>query len=47
LELQRLTAKGTAFEAVREVRLEPGNTPDMLAEMVRSETQCLKEYFKA
>jgi Polyketide cyclase / dehydrase and lipid transport len=46
LELRRLTPERTAFEAVREVRLEPGTTPEMLAEMVRSETQCLKEHFE-
>ena len=45
LELQRLAEARTAFEAVREVRLEPGTSPDMLADMVRSETQRLKEHF--
>ncbi|MEZ5293800.1 MAG: hypothetical protein R2745_22140 [Vicinamibacterales bacterium] len=37
----------TAFEAVRDVRLESGTPPDMLAEMVRSETQCLVDHFAA
>ena len=45
LELQRIGRVQTAFSATREVRLAPGTAPDMLAGMVKSETQCLKEYF--
>lgn len=47
LELQQLAGARTGFQAVREVRLEPGASPDMLTEMVRSETQCLKEHYKS
>ena len=47
LILQMLREGGTGFEAIREVQLEPGTSPEMLAEMVRSETQCLKAYFAA
>jgi hypothetical protein len=47
LELQRIPGTHTAFTATREVRLMPGTAPDMLAGMVESETQCLKEYFAA
>lgn len=45
LVLQQLPGTGTAFEATREVRLESGATPDMLATVVKAETECLKEYF--
>jgi hypothetical protein len=45
LELQRIAEARTAFSATREVRLVPGTAPDMLAGMVESETQCLKEHF--
>ena len=45
LELQRIAEAATAFSATREVRLAPGTAPDMLAGMVDSETQCLKEHF--
>ena len=45
LELQRIPGAHTAFSATREVRLAPGAAPGMLAGMVASETQCLKEYF--
>lgn len=47
LVLQQLPGTGTGFEATREVRLEPGALPDMLAEVVKSETQCLKDFFAA
>ena len=45
LKLQRIAGGGTAFSATREVRLAPGTGADMLAGMVHSETQCLKEHF--
>jgi len=45
LELRRLADERTGFEAVRNVRLESGGSPEMLAEMIRSETQCLKDHF--
>ena len=45
IELQRVDEARTAFSAKREVRLAPGTAPDMLAGMVESETQCLREYF--
>ena len=47
LVLQQLPGTVTSFEAIREVRLEPGASPDMLANVVESETQCLKDYFAA
>ena len=47
LELMRVSELRTAFAATREVRLEAGTSPEMLIEMVRSETQCLKDYFAA
>lgn len=45
IELQRKATAETAFSATRDVRLAPGTAPDMLAGMVESETQCLKEHF--
>ncbi len=45
LDLQRIAGARTAFSATREARLAPGTAPDMLAGMVQSETQCLKEHF--
>lgn len=45
LVLRQLPGTGTSFEAIREVRFEPGALPEMLAEVVRSETQCLKDFF--
>jgi hypothetical protein len=45
LELHRIAEIRTAFSATREVRLAPGTAPDMLAGMVKAETQCLKEHF--
>ncbi|MEZ5417500.1 MAG: SRPBCC family protein [Vicinamibacterales bacterium] len=45
LELQGLAEGQTSFSATRDVRLAAGSTPDMLAGMVESETQCLKEHF--
>jgi hypothetical protein len=47
LELQRTAGAHTAFSATRKVRLAPGTAPDMLAGMIESETQCLKEHFAA
>jgi len=47
LWLRGIAEKRTAFEAIREVRLVSGTSPDMLSELVRSETQCLVEYFAA
>ena len=47
LVLQQLPGTGTSFEAVRDVRFEPGASPDMLADVVKSETQYLKEFFAA
>lgn len=45
--LEQLPGTGTRFEAVREVRLEPGASLDMLANVVQSETQSLKEHLAA
>jgi len=45
LEFQGIAEGQTAFSATRDVRLAPGSTPDMLAGMVESETQCLEEHF--
>lgn len=45
LVLQPVPEARTAFSATREVRLAPGMAPDMLAEMVESETNNLREYF--
>jgi hypothetical protein len=45
LELQRTAEARTAFSAIREVRLAPDSAPDMLAGMIESETQRLKEHF--
>lgn len=45
IELDPIDEKHTAFSATREVKLEPGVEPEMLAEIVQSETQNLKEYF--
>ncbi len=47
LRLQQITENRTAFEAIREVRLESGASPDMLSELVRSETQCLVDHFSS
>jgi len=47
LKVRELAESHTGFEAVREVRLLPGTSPDMLADIVRSETQFLKEHFAA
>jgi hypothetical protein len=45
LRLQQVSESRTSFQAIREVRLESGASPDMLSELVRSETQCLVEHF--
>lgn len=45
LELARADDGRTDYSAVREVRLAPEATPDMLAEMVESETRVLVEHF--
>ena len=45
LRLQQLPGGRCAFEAVRVVRLDADSSPDMLSEMVRSETQCLADHF--
>ena len=45
LRLKQVAEHRTAFEAIREVRLESGASPGMLSELVRSETQCLVEHF--
>jgi len=45
LVLQQPPGGGTSFEAVRDVRLESGTPPDLLADVVRSETQYLMDYF--
>ena len=45
IELQRVAEARTAFWAQREVRLAPGTAPDMLAAIVESETQRLREHF--
>lgn len=47
IELQRVADTATAFSATREVRLAPGMAVDMLAGIVESETQCLKDHFAA
>jgi hypothetical protein len=47
LRLLELPDGRTAFEAVRDLRLGSGASPDMLVELVRSETQCLVDYFAA
>lgn len=47
LRLQRFAEGRTAFEAIREVRLQSGISPDMLTELVRSETQYLVDHFAA
>jgi len=44
-ELRPLVGPGTAFSAIREVRLEPGSAPDALASLIQSETQRLREHF--
>lgn len=46
VQLQQTTEGSTAFSATREVRLAPGTTPDMLAEMIESETRYLKDHFR-
>lgn len=45
LELQGIAEGQTTFSARRDVRLTPSSTPDMLAGVVESETQSLKEHF--
>jgi len=45
LQLKQVAGGRTAFEAIRGVRLQTGTSPDMLSELVRSETQCLVDYF--
>jgi hypothetical protein len=45
LRLKQVANGGTAFEAIRNVRLQAGTSPDMLSELVRSETQCLVDHF--
>lgn len=45
LELRRITGPHTSFSATREVRLAPGTSSEILAGMVESETQCLKDHF--
>jgi hypothetical protein len=47
LDLRRIGEANTAFSAIREVRLEPGTGPEMLAGIVESETQRFKEHFAA
>ncbi len=44
-ELQGIAEARTAFSATREVRLAPGTAPEILAQMIESETQCLKDHF--
>jgi hypothetical protein len=44
LELQRIAEARTAFSATREVRLAPDSAPDMLAGLIESETERLKEH---
>ena len=46
LELQGQSETTTEFKAVREVRLEAGSSPDMLVDMIKSETECLKAHFQ-
>ena len=46
LELYPTSKNNTAFSAAREVTFAPGSGPEMLADMVKSETQCLKDYFR-
>lgn len=45
LELSPIDEHRTAFSAIREVTFEAGIEPDMLVEMVRSETKHLQDYF--
>lgn len=45
LELEEITDSQITFTATRYVRLASGSTVEMLAGMVESETQCLKEHF--
>jgi hypothetical protein len=45
LELRGTAETHTRFSATRDVRLAPGRTADMLAGMIESETQLLREYF--
>jgi len=45
LELHPIDEKHTAFSATREVTFEPGVEPEMLVELVRSETKNLQDYF--
>ena len=47
LELREIDETRTAFSATRDVRLAPGSPPDMLAEIVESETRCLVDHFGA
>jgi hypothetical protein len=44
-ELQQTDAARTAFTATREVQLAAGAAPEMLAAMIKSETQCLEQHF--
>jgi len=45
LVLHPIDERHTAFSATREVTFEPGVEPDMLVEMVQSETKHLQDYF--
>lgn len=45
LRLMQAADGCTAFEAIRDVRLQAGTSPDMLSELVRLETQCLVDHF--
>lgn len=46
IELRRNAEGGTAFSAVRDVRLEPGTTPQALEAMIDAETRRLEEHFR-
>jgi hypothetical protein len=45
MDLDPISALQTNFTAAREVQFEPGSDPEMLAGMVKAETQCLQDYF--
>ena len=45
IDLHPISNRQTVFLATRVVTFEPGVTPDMLADMVRSETKNLQTYF--
>lgn len=47
LELRRISDARTTFSAIREVRLAPGSSAEMLSGMVEAETQCLKQHFES